>query len=49
MASIPNAGPSFAAQVEATEEDWATSVPELRSSVRCMLRPGESLMRAQLL
>lgn len=25
MASIPNAGPSFAAQVEATEEDWATN------------------------
>ena len=25
MASIPNAGSSFAAQVEATEEDWATN------------------------
>ena len=25
MASIPNAGPSFAAQVEALEEDWATN------------------------
>ena len=25
MASIPNAGPSFAAQVEATEEDWAAN------------------------
>ena len=25
MASIPNGGPSFAAQVEALEEDWATN------------------------